>query len=75
MSVTTSSWVGPKTKSRSCRSLMRSSSLPYRTQRPDSCQSSAGWMAGMESSEEWMASSSRRTIVINFCRLRQPNGR
>jgi hypothetical protein len=75
MSVTTSSWVGPKQKSRWWRSSMRSSSRPYFAQRPDSCHSSAGWIAGIDSSTAPAASISRRTMASSFLTLRQPIGR
>ncbi len=71
----TSSWVGPKQKSRSWRSRMRSSSLPYFCQRPDSCQSSAGCTLGIDSSTAPARFISRRTIAISLPRLRQPLGR
>ena len=74
MSVITSSWVGPKQKSRSWRSRIRSSSLPYFCQRPDSIHSSAGWIEGMASSAEPAVSISRRTIVISFWMQRQAIG-
>ncbi len=74
-SVTTSSAVGAKQKSRSWRSCMRSSRWPYFSQRRVSCHSSAGWTAGIESSTASAASSSRRTIASSLRMLRQPNGR
>ncbi len=54
---------------------MRRSSLPYWAQRPDSCHSSAGCIAGIDSSIAPAASISRRTIAIIFAMLRQPKGR
>ena len=75
MSVTTSSWVGPKQNSRSWRSLIRSSSGPYSYHRPDSCHSSAGWTAGMTSSAEPARSISSRMIASSLTSERQPSGR
>ena len=75
MSVMTSSWVGPKQKSRWWRSLMRSSSGPYANQRPDSCQSSAGCTAGRTSSDEPARFISSRMIACSLWSTRHPRGR
>ena len=74
MSVITSSWVGPTQKSRSWRSLRRSSSGPYFCQRPDSCHSSAGWTAGMKSSIAPARFISSRTIASTLRTTRRPSG-
>ena len=74
MSVMTSSCVGPATKSRWCRSLMRSSSGPYSDQRLDSCHSSAGWMTGMTSSNAPARFISSRMMRSTFCSVRRPIG-
>src|SRR5437773_1653418 len=42
ISVITSSHVGPSTFMRPCRSLSRNKFSPYKTSRPDFCQSSIG---------------------------------
>ena len=70
----TSSWVGPATKSRSCRSLKRSSSGPYSVQRPDSCHSSPGWNTGMITSSAPARSISWRMMVSALRRVRSPIG-
>ena len=69
-----SSWVGPKQKSRWWRSLMRSSSGPYCCQRPDSCHSSAGCTAGINSSSAPARSISWRTMSSTLRNTRRPRG-
>ena len=53
---------------------MRKSSAPYLNQRPDSSHSSAGWIAGIDSSIAPARSISRRTIAISLRSVRQPAG-
>ena len=70
----TSSWVGPKQNSRSWRSLIRSSSLPYCSQRPDSIHSDDGWIAGISSSTPPALFISARTIASSFAIVRSASG-
>jgi hypothetical protein len=60
-------------KSRPWRSLKRSSSGPYSSQRPDSCHSSAGWVLGINTSREPAAFISSRTMASTL-RITQPIG-
>ena len=57
------------------RSLRRNSSPPMASQRPLSCQISAGCMTGMSISWQPMQSISSRMICSIFCMTRQPAGR
>ncbi|CFN69229.1 Uncharacterised protein [Bordetella pertussis] len=74
MSVITSSEVGCRTKSRWWRSLMRSSSAPYCSQRPDSIQSSAGCTTGISSSMAPAAFISSRTMPSILRMTFSPSG-
>ena len=57
------------------RSLRRNISPPMASQRPLSCQISAGCSTGMSISWQPMASISSRMICSIFCMTRQPAGR
>ena len=66
--------VGPKQKSRSWRSFIRSMSGPNTSQRPLSCHSSAGCTAGMNTSSAPAAFISSRITCSTFRRTRRPSG-
>src|SRR4051812_40926595 len=74
MSVMTSSWVGPTQKSRSWRSLKRSSSGPNLSHLPDSTHNSAGMAAGIRTSSAPARSISSRTMFSTLRRVRNPSG-
>ena len=62
----TSSWVMPRQRSCPLRSFSRNMLSPITSQRPDSCQTSAGFSAGSSISCAPMASISSRTIRMIF---------
>src|SRR5687767_1569418 len=74
-SVITSSCVGPSTLSRPWRSLKRTRFSPYVTSRPVCCHSSAGCIAGSNTSAPPIRFISSRTMLVALCRLRKPRGR
>src|ERR1043165_8003181 len=74
MSVMTSSCVGPTQKSRSWRSLKRSSSGPNLSHLPDSTHSSAGMAAGIRTSSAPARSISSRTMFSTLRMVRRPRG-
>ncbi len=74
MSVTTSSLVGWMMKSRSCRSFTRISSGPIFSQRPVSCQYSAGCTTGISSSTAPARFISSRTMASILRMTRRPMG-
>src|SRR3954462_3878727 len=70
----TSSCVGPKQKSRSWRSLIFSIWGPNKSQRPVSCQSSAGCTAGISSSTAPARFISSRTMASTLRSTSNPSG-
>ena len=71
----TSSWVMASAMSAPLRSLRRNISSPIASQRPDSCQISAGCSTGMSISWQPMASISSRMMFSTLRITRQPAGR
>jgi hypothetical protein len=71
---TTSSCVGPRSISRSCRSVSRNSVSPYRSQRPVAFHGSDGSRIGIRISCAPVASISSRTIRSILRIDRSPSG-
>jgi len=75
MSVTISSWVGPRLYSAPLRSFRRNSVSPKRSKRPVSRKYSAGSSAGMRISSAPARSISSRTMPSTLRSARSPSGR